>query len=149
MLNSVEQCVLYFYPKPTDYLPMINCLAEFLYLKDENDNITQICAQNTGLDYRAIQDCHEDQEMAWELQMESAKLTPSYHSYVPWVEIDGVVYNGHSSRSFTHAICKAYEEMAGVEPAACVWRERSKEGATVQMQNAALLKEKTLCLKYD
>ena len=47
------------------------------------------------MDAVAIESCHANATLAWELQEQAAEVTEAAdHSYTPWVVIDGVLWSG-------------------------------------------------------
>jgi len=109
--NSYEQCAIYYYPEPEQYLPFATCLAavsnEDLVTGDEQ--IFEDCAVQSSLDWPLIRDCHDDEKLSWDLQVDAAIKTPDYHTYVPWTEVNGEVINWFDGEELGRAICGAYE----------------------------------------
>ena len=118
--NSYEQCMIYSYPDPNLYLPMLACLEEKLPMgKRESKfpvNVFEMCARNVSLDFAPIQECHDDVDMAWKILKQAADATSDYHDHVPWIEIDGI-YMNEETREFMEEICKAYQAKGGSHPA--------------------------------
>ncbi|GMH85285.1 hypothetical protein TL16_g10181 [Triparma laevis f. inornata] len=80
------------------------------------DKAFETCATQQGLDWDGISACHDDPDKSWELQQAAAAATPSDHTYVPWVVIDGEQYDLDTETDFFGYICDAY---TGDKPAAC------------------------------
>jgi hypothetical protein len=74
------------------------------------------CAELANLDYETLETCVNGPEAA-ELLKKAYEDTPKDHQYVPWVVINGKVWNQEGS--LITALCKAYEATGGTEPDAC------------------------------
>lgn len=120
--NSYEQCVsLLLYPYPQRYLPFIHCLYDELPMgySDElfDRSIFAECARHSALDWNAISECHDNDLQSSALQQIAFALTPSYHEYVPWIEVNGEHVEIEDDDSFLKAVCSAYAENGGSHPA--------------------------------
>jgi len=119
--NSYEQCVvLSIYPYATRYLPFLDCLYDQL-VGEKTDllgdsEVFESCAYDTGLDWDTIAACHDDPELSAALQQVASAMTPDYHEYVPWIEIEGEHIELEDDDSFIKAVCKAYTEKGGSNP---------------------------------
>lgn len=118
--NSYEQCSIAIYLDPDLYLPYISCLASFSNGVLEKKWPFQTCAENSSLDWQLISSCHDDSNISWQLQLESDSLTPDYHTYVPWVEVNGNIIDWFNGESLGKAICDEYPEDNKPEPCRCV-----------------------------
>lgn len=117
--NTYEQCAIAHNPKTEDWFPFYYCIEA-----NGQEGVTSLptekCANLAGLDYSVIQKCAEGPEA--EVLLEKAYHdTPANHQYVPWVVINGKLWNQEGS--FTKAICKAYQQGGGEEPSACKLEE--------------------------
>ena len=119
--NSWEQCVaILLYPYPPRYLPFIDCLYKELPMSYSDEifdrGIFADCARQAALDFETIAQCHDDEYQAGALQQVAFALTPDYHDYVPWIEINGEHVELEDDTSFLKAVCKAYTESGGTHP---------------------------------
>jgi interferon gamma-inducible protein 30 len=116
--NTWEQCGVDNYD-PSVYLDYVGCLEESLemgYREDLFDvSIFQNCAHVAGMDFKKLQECHDNPMMAWQLQQKYAHLTPD-HKYVPWVLIDGNFFDPEKEH-FVEEVCKAYAAKGGTDSA--------------------------------
>lgn len=119
--NSYEQCGMYLYPDQNVWMPYYVCLES----KGSGEGgggdavIAAVpeCAEAAGMDAVAIESCHANATLAWELQEQAAEVTEAAdHSYTPWVVIDGVLWSGSFTFQFKKAVCDAY---TGTPPAGC------------------------------
>ena len=137
--NSYLQCAMALYPTARRHFPFVVCLYEHLtmghFAEPFDSSIFAECARTTALDWTSLQTCHDDADLAWQLQLDAASLTPP-HSYVPWVVVDGQQYDMEQQQDedFLHVVCSAYQAKNGgsVPPhSACpatatdVWRGSS------------------------
>ena len=119
--NSFEQCVsLMLYPYPQRYLPFLDCLYDKLPIGHSEKKIDRSifagCAKDAALDWKSIAECHDNDNTARALQQVASALTPD-HQYVPWVEINGQHLELKENDDFIKAICQAYQEAGGSNPA--------------------------------
>jgi interferon gamma-inducible protein 30 len=91
-LNTYEQCAIDVYPAAADYLPFIACLEGKRSLSRQPAQALADCSAEAGLDFAPVQECHDDEDRAWDLNVKNAGLTPADHQYTPWVELDGELY---------------------------------------------------------
>jgi len=116
--NSYEQCAIHLYPDTADHLPFVYCFAN----SPENhgsgspDAAMEKCAGDANLEWDKIKACHDDADLALELQKAAADATPDDHTYTPWVVINGEVFESSFRNKFINAVCDAY---TGDKPAAC------------------------------
>ena len=115
--NSFEQCAIEIYPNPDLYLRYVSCLATY-----QNDALEvnwpfEACAEKSSLSWQLIESCHDDPTMSWQLQVKADLATPDYHTYVPWVEVNGKVVNWFNDESLGKAICDEYPKSN--QPAVC------------------------------
>merc|ERR1712060_580023 len=73
------------------------------------------CASSSGLDYAQLSACTKNKPEALRLQHDFDKLTPSDHTYVPWVVVDGKVIK--DSDKLIAQVCEKYKGVR--KPAAC------------------------------
>jgi hypothetical protein len=119
--NTYEQCVaLLLYPYPQRYLPFLQCLYEELPTKHGDEIFDRSffagCARRSALDWESIAACHDDENQAAALQQVAYALTPDYHQYVPWIEVNGEHIEMNDDNSLLQAVCKAYTESGGFSP---------------------------------
>ncbi|GMI58164.1 hypothetical protein TeGR_g12617 [Tetraparma gracilis] len=110
-LNTYEQCAIDVYPAAADYLPFIACLEGKRSLSRQPAQALADCSAEAGLDFAPVQECHDDEDRAWDLNVKNAGLTPADHQYTPWVELDGELYD--DSVDFQTALCTAYTAKGG------------------------------------
>lgn len=105
----------------SQYLPFHACLFNHLPMGFHEGNydtgIFRECASESGLDFAAIQACHQDGDLAWKLQKKAAKQTPSNHDHVPWVVINGLHTMDEFRDSLLRQVCDAYTRAGGSHPA--------------------------------
>lgn len=117
--NTYEQCAIAHNPKTEDWFPFYYCI-EANGAEGVTSLPTKKCAELANLDYDAIETCATGPE-AKVLLEKAYQDTPADHQYVPWVVINGKLWSQEGS--FTRAICKAYKEGGGEEPASCKLEE--------------------------
>lgn len=119
--NTWEQCLIAVYPKPSDYLKMLECLENTLPMGSHDDkfapSIFETCAQEASLEFPKIQYCHHDHDIANKLLQRAAKETPKEHTYVPWAIVDGT-HMDEEHDDLLQVVCKAYTKKGGTH-AAC------------------------------
>lgn len=124
--NSWEQCAIAHYPATADWFPFYYCIE-----KNGDEGSTSLptakCAELANVDHDTLETCVNGAE-AKELLYKAYQDTPKDHQYVPWVVINGKVWDQEGS--FTKAVCKAYREGGGTEPDACNEELRSKQRPT-------------------
>jgi len=79
--------MVYKNPSADDYVPMLNCLASGADLTQESE--FERCAGVANLDFAAIKSCHDDNDLAWQLQVTNSELTPIDHTFTPWAVLNG------------------------------------------------------------
>ena len=72
----------------------------------------QSCAKEASMDYDTLSTCYNGDESK-KLQDYFYDLTPADHKYMPWVVVDGKLFNGNNFLKF---ICGKYK---GTKPAGC------------------------------
>lgn len=119
--NIYEQCVISLYPHAYRYLPFLGCLFTDLTMGRNNERFDTSffseCARESALDSGSIQNCHDDPNQAWKLQVMNARRTPQNHDHVPWVEINGLRTIDEDHDDFVAAVCGAYQRAGGRHPA--------------------------------
>lgn len=126
--NSWEQCAIAHNPNTTDWFPFYYCL-EAAGAEGATKLPTEKCAELAALDYETMETCVNGEEAA-ELLKKAYEDTPKDHQYVPWVVINGKVWNQQGS--LITALCKAYQATGGTEPAAC----HKEVNSTAHVKNA-------------
>ena len=117
--NSYQQCAATLYPTASRYLPFIACCYQNLKMgavhKLFPTALFADCARRSALDWASIQQCHDDDDLAWQLQLDAFHATPADHEYVPWIVIDGEHYEMEDDETdaFLKAICAAYLAKGG------------------------------------
>jgi len=118
--NVYEQCAVSIFHHPSRYLPFFVCLFRDLTMghRDENYGASTFaeCARESALNFDSIKACHSDPDHAWELQKNASIITPSEHDHVPWVTIDGHIFDD-SNGDFLQEVCKAYSSSGHSHPA--------------------------------
>ncbi|XP_062510733.1 gamma-interferon-inducible lysosomal thiol reductase-like [Corticium candelabrum] len=114
-MNTVEACVIKYYPSRSMWWPFIVCLEAHRSL--QTWEIAQQCAEKQNITWTDIKTCAKG-PMGKRLEVmyyeETASLNPP-HQYTPWVLINGKhVKETHIIRK----ICAAYE--GGNKPEACM-----------------------------
>jgi len=113
--NNWEQCAIAHYPDTSDWFPFYYCI-EANGAEGVTKLPTQKCAELANLDYQTLETCVNGEE-GKALQKKAYVDTPSDHQYVPWVVINGKLWNQEGS--LTAALCKAYKNGGGTPPASC------------------------------
>jgi len=117
--NSYEQCSIAEYPAFAAHYPFIYCLEKH---GSSMLHFTSACAKEARLDITRIEACVNHQTRAFALQQEYAALTPSNHTYVPWIVVDGSLSKSDGDR-LLQEVCTAY---TGPKPAGCPATEKAK-----------------------
>jgi len=117
--DSWEQCAISNYPDFSDHWPFYLCVEAASKKCGEGAGTCVLekmegCATSAGLDYSKLSACTGNKAEANRLQHTFSDLTPSEHTYVPWVVVDGKV--SQNSDKLIKQVCKAYK---GTKPAAC------------------------------
>jgi len=121
--NLYQQCAAAIYSMASRYLPFVGCLYSELTMGHRSEvfptHIFAECARRSALDWAAIKQCHDDDDLAWTLQVDAYHTTPSEHTYVPWIVVDSDLYDmdHHESGDFFVIICAAYHAKGGRHPA--------------------------------
>jgi interferon gamma-inducible protein 30 len=114
--NSHDQCAVDIYPYPDRYLPYLTCLFNSLPMGRRSEPYPKAvfasCARHAALDAHALQQCHDDPERVWELQKQTAALSPSELNHVPWVELNGT-YMDEEKADLLTSVCQLYLESGG------------------------------------
>jgi hypothetical protein len=71
-------------------------------------NFVEACATSTNISYATLSECYNDKDKAWELEQKYANLTPSYHTYTPWVEVP-TGEELSTQALFVYTICANYD----------------------------------------
>jgi interferon gamma-inducible protein 30 len=118
--NTWEQCAVE-QTIPRVYMEFLNCLEQQLPMghNDEPfpDKLYLGCAALTDdLDDAALQKCHDNPMLRWQLQQKYAHLTPE-HDYVPWVLVNGKKIDEEKD-DLLQLVCQEYTASGGTA-AAC------------------------------
>lgn len=116
-LNRILSCAIHLHPQQNDWFPFAKCVESRVLGKQEPIAVAAPCANETRLDFKAIQDC-ADGEQGDKLQQQAANETAGLrppHSYVPWVTVDGIPIGGAYEQLQTF-ICANYK---GKRPDTC------------------------------
>ena len=89
--NNWEQCAIAHYPDTSDWFPFYYCI-EANGAEGVTKLPTQKCAELANLDYQTLETCVNGEE-GKALQKKAYVDTPSDHQYVPWVVINGKLWN--------------------------------------------------------
>lgn len=113
--NSWEQCAVE-QTIPRVYIEFLNCLEHTLPMghADEafSDSVFLGCAAITDdLDDSALQKCHDNPMLQWQLQEKYAKATPE-HDYVPWVLVNGKKIDEEND-SLLEVVCSEFTASGG------------------------------------
>jgi hypothetical protein len=73
------------------------------------------CAQDTGLFWGVIENCHDDDARVSILQKEAANVTPK-HDHVPWIVINGL-HVSEENMDLLSEVCSRFEAAGGSNPA--------------------------------
>jgi len=108
--NSIEQCAFSLYDSYTAF-PFYECMEEA-----GSDMLNQVraCATKANLSYANLAACYKNPTTVLANQIAAEAATPSDHTYVPWVVVNGDVWDGNSD--FLTVVCDAYD---GDAPAGC------------------------------
>jgi interferon, gamma-inducible protein 30 len=113
--NSWEQCAID-QTIPRVYMEFLNCLEHTLPMGHADaafpDSVFLGCAAMTDdLDDAALQKCHDNPMMQWELQEKYAKATPE-HDYVPWVLVNGKKMD-EENEDLLDVVCREFTASGG------------------------------------
>jgi interferon gamma-inducible protein 30 len=115
-MNTIEACVLYYYPKRDDFFPYLVCLDK--HLDNMDPKIAKKCAEENNIVWDKIDSCYQG-KLGHELEemyaAETAELKPR-HEYVPWVTINGKHEPEAEGSRLIEVICNAY---TGTKPRPC------------------------------
>lgn len=118
--NLYQECAISLYPEAQHYLPFVSCLDRVLPMGYHETvfetQLFEACAVESGLPFHRIKACHDIPQVAWSLISKAAKATPSYHQYVPWVELDGTPVDVDDGELLITKICTAYKVAGGLDP---------------------------------
>jgi interferon, gamma-inducible protein 30 len=118
--NLYQECAIGVYPETQRHLPFMSCLDSVLpmgYHDEPFDTaVFETCANTTGLSFHRIKACHDIPQVAWSLITRAARATPSYHKYVPWVELDGAPIDVDDGELLITKICAVFKKAGGWDP---------------------------------
>ena len=125
-VHSYMQCAQALYPTTARHWPFVVCLYEqqqqretmedgvLVEMEEHNDTSSRRrmfaeCAHSAQLDWPSLQNCHDNDDMTWQLQLEAAALTSKHEQRqhfndndpLPWIWIDGLRYDYHSEEEDT------------------------------------------------
>jgi interferon gamma-inducible protein 30 len=90
-LNTVEACVIHYYPKRDKFFPFLVCA--FQKYQSLNIKVARSCAEETKIAWQKIDSCYTG-NLGHQLEkmyaVETSRLKPA-QQYVPWVTINGKV----------------------------------------------------------
>jgi len=90
-INTVEACVIHYYPEQSQFWPFIHCMDS--HGESQDLDVAKQCADTNNMDWSTIDACttgslgHQLEKM---YANETASLRPP-HEYTPWVTINGKV----------------------------------------------------------
>lgn len=118
--NTYEQCAIHLYPNPIRHIPYLACLFETLPMGHRDDPFDpwtglEPCAHDNHLEFDRLKQCHEDPLLVWKLNHRASIETPSQHTHVPWVEIDGMHVEDidEEKTSLLQEVCNIYRSRGG------------------------------------
>lgn len=118
--NTYQQCAIHLYPDPIQHIPYLACLFASLPMGHRDDPFDQWtglepCAHEHGLSFDKIKQCHDDPLLRYKLNQQAAEATPSQHTHVPWVEINGMHREDidEQESSLLREVCKIYRQNGG------------------------------------
>jgi hypothetical protein len=107
-------------------VPFVACLFERLPMGHADtpyaSSYFESCAQDTGLFWGVIENCHNDDARVSMLQKEAAKVTPE-HDHVPWIVINGL-HVPEENMDLLPEVCSRFEA-AGGSSAACASAQKN------------------------
>ena len=107
-INTVEACVLYFYPSQSQFWPFLHCMDS--HEESQDLDIAQQCADSCNMDWDSIDTCVTG-DLGHKLELmyanETASLRPP-HQYTPWVTINGEHISKAEGSGLIEVVCKAY-----------------------------------------
>lgn len=112
--NTVEGCVIKYYPEPSQHVPFLECY-EGQGVTDTDDKLIK-CAHASNMDESKINTCATGSE-GHELLIMNAKKTLTLGKSklgTPWIIVNGKVLD--DPEQLLHAICEAY---TGPKPDKC------------------------------
>ena len=115
--NLWEMCSIFHYPEFSDHWPFYYCMESLGEEMILTENVKR-CATAAGMSYDTLSNCFNDPDEAWELEQHFAALTPSYHTYTPWVEVPTGSVLDHQSL-FLYTVCDQYAAAGGDIPPGC------------------------------
>lgn len=124
-MNTVEACVIHYYPKREDFFPFLVCA--FKQFETLNPDVGKKCAEEANLVWEKIETCYSgDLGISLEdmFAAETAELKPP-HEYVPWVTINGEHDKTAEGKDLIEVVCQAF---MGSKPPACEGELDWKEG---------------------
>lgn len=128
--NLWQQCAVEHYPALV-YMDFFECLEGVLPMghREEpfEESVFSGCAAASttttnipipweSLDFGVLKACHDDPITALEMQTKYAKMTPSDHTFVPWVLVDHQFVDVDTV-DFFQTVCQSYTSQGGSHPA--------------------------------
>lgn len=117
--NVWEQCAVRQTDAPT-YISYFGCLENGLPMGHRNqpfdEQIFAKCASHSGIEFEGLKRCHDNPVLRWILEKENFFKTPPEHKFVPWVLINGKIFD-YEQDDFLKEICHEYARNGGSHPA--------------------------------
>ena len=117
IINTVDACVLHYYPQREQFWPFIYCMDEAK--EDQDMSVAQRCAEKSNLNWDNIDTCSSG-SMGHDLELMYYNMTASLqppHKYTPWITINGKHNTEAEGSGLIKAICEAY--IGSDKPVAC------------------------------
>ena len=108
--NTFMKCSISSYPDPEDYLKLIGCSFQKLFVGgkpvEQPEKAFLTCALKHGLDFSPIDICYDNEKKKSEQPLRSILFTPFNKTCLPHVEVNNELID--NSKSLADEICKAY-----------------------------------------
>lgn len=115
LANTLEACAINLYNDTAKWFPFINCVEKSTF----PFNSASKCAQQTGLNFTAIQalaDSKEGNDIQHQVAVATSSLNPP-HQWTPWVVMNGKPLTSKQlDQPLKTLICDAY---TGSKPSGC------------------------------
>jgi len=116
--NAIHSCAMQLLAGPSEYLPLIFCMAESAGNGNLVEKASFECMHALGINATEIAECvraPSTNVMMFDIANYSSHLTPK-HTYTPWVVVDGVHSKVAESGDLLGPVCAALGQAA---PSAC------------------------------
>ena len=70
------------------------------------------CAKKSSIEFEGLKRCHGNPVLRWMLEKENCDKTPADHQYVPWVLVNGKIFN-YENDDFLKIVCQEYIASGG------------------------------------